>query len=337
MEQETIKKSRNLKVYIPLGIVVILVIVGTLFWYNEYAKYISTDDAHVESDKVAVSAKSLGRIHQLFAEEGDTVKAGMLLALLDSTDLIAQRSQASTAKAQAEAAKVQAEAKYRYDDESIKVYEVAYARASEDFQRAKEQFSGEVISKEQFDHLKKAYESAKAQLETAKTQLTVSKSQIGSAAAAIENAGAQINVIQTQLNNMRLYAPISGVIAKRWLLPGDVSQPGQAIYTITNNDKLWVTVYIEETKMEGIHIQQKVVFTIDAFPDVEFTGKVYAISSNTASQFSLIPANNASGNFTKVTQRVPLKVSIDAVSGVKKLSDYKILPGMSAVVKIVKD
>ena len=120
-------------------------------------------------------------------------------------------------------------------------------------------------------------------------------------------------------------------------MPGDVVQPGQSVYTVTNNDKLWVAVYLEETKIAGVHTGQQTNFTIDAFPGVDFTGKVYSIGSNTASQFSLIPPNNASGNFTKVTQRVPLKVSIDGVLEGGDLSNYNVLAGMSAVVKIIKD
>ena len=120
-----------------------------------------------------------------------------------------------------------------------------------------------------------------------------------------------MQVIETQLKNAKLYSPISGIVAKRWLLPGDIVQPGQSVFTVTNNDKLWVAVYLEETKVAGVYVGQPSNFSIDAFPGVEFTGKVYSIGSNTASQFSLIPPNNASGNFTKVTQRVPLKISID--------------------------
>jgi len=138
------------------------------------------------------------------------------------------------------------------------------------------------------------------------------------------------------LGNTKLYAPSDGIIAKRWLLPGDITQPGQSVFTITNNHKLWIIVYLEETNLSQIHINQKARYTIDAFPGAVFTGRVFSIGSNTASQFSLIPPNNASGNFTKVTQRVPLKISIDGIEKGKKLSDYKILSGMSAVVKIIK-
>ena len=272
----------------------------------------------------------------MYVEEGDTVKQGILLAELDSADLLSQKRQAMAMKEQAVANQQQSEAKYKFDVENIKVLEISVARAQEDFTRAKSQISGDVISKEQFDHIQKNYEAAKAQLDAAKTQLNVSKAQINSAVATVESAKAQVGVLSTQLNNTRLYAPMNGIIAKRWLLAGDIVQPGQSIFTITNNSKLWVVIFLEETKVGKLKIGQKAIFDIDAFSDVTFNGKIYSLGSNTASQFSLIPANNASGNFTKVTQRVPIKISIDGTDKNDSLKNYNILSGMSVVVKIVK-
>lgn len=333
-----VKESNNvIKRYIPLFAVVIIVFVIGFIWYKDYTKYIYSDDAHIDADNVAISSKILGRISHIFADEGDSVKKGMLIAELDSADLLAQKRQAIAAKDQALASQIQAEAKYKYDQDGIKVVEVNYEKAQEDFLRAKNQFAGDVIPKEQFDHAQKTFESANAQLNAAKTQLEVSKAQIETAFATVENAKAQIGVLSTQLNNTRLYAPFGGIVAKRWLLPGDVVQPGQPIFTLTNNNKLWVAVYLEETKLSNVHLSQKAIYTIDAFSGVKFTGKVFSIGSNTASEFSLIPPNNASGNFTKITQRVPLKISIDGTEKNGNISDFKILDGMSVVVRIVKD
>ena len=331
------KTKKGIKVYIPLIVVIVFVLGGGWLWYNEYTKYVSTDDAHIDSDNYAISSKILGRINHIYFEEGDTVKKGILLAELDSTELHAQKLQAIASLEQSKAAQLQSEAKYNYDNESIKVLQVGLDKAQEDYIRAKEQYKGDVITKEQYDHSKKAWEAAKAQLEAAKTQLSVSKAQISSSIAAIETTKAQIGVISTQLNNTHLYAPIDGVVAKKWLLDGDVTQPGQTVLTVTNDHKLWVIVYLEETKMAGLHLGQAAKLEIDAYPETTFIGKIIQLSSNTASQFSLIPPNNASGNFTKVTQRVPLKISIEATENNTSLSNYKLLAGMSVVVKIIKD
>jgi len=330
------KKKKDWKIYIPLTAVILLVIVGGVYWYIDYSSYIRTDDAIVASDVVSVSPKIMGRISKLYAEEGDSVKKGQLLAELDSIDLLAQKEQVLASKVQTEASKSQTEAKYQYDQKNIKILEIGVEKAKEDYDRAKAQNAGGVITKEQFDHTQKALETAKAQLEAAKAQLVVSKTQIKSAETAISSAQAQIGVITTQLNNTRLYAPVDGLVAKRWLLSGDIAQPSQSIYTINNDRRFWVLVYLEETKMETLHIGQKAKFTLDTYPDVVFTGKVFTIGSTTASQFSLIPPNNASGNFTKVTQRVGVKISIDGTEKGDKMSKFKLLTGMSAVIKIIK-
>jgi membrane fusion protein, multidrug efflux system len=330
------KKKKDLKVYIPLTLVILFVIVGGYFWYVDYSSYIKTDDAYVTSDVVSVSPKIMGRISQVYVQEGDSVKKGQLIAELDSVDLLAQKQQVLASKVQTEANKAQSEAKYQFDQTNIKVLQIALDRAKEDFERAKTQFNGGVITKEQYDHLKKTEETAQAQLEAARAQLLVSKSMIKSAETTVAGAVAQIAVISTQLNNTRLYAPVDGVVAKRWLLQGDICQPSQSIYTINNNSRFWVMVYLEETKMENLKMGQKAIFELDTYPGVVFTGKIFTIGSTTAAQFSLIPPSNASGNFTKVTQRVALKISIDGTDKGQHLSSYRLLTGMSAIVKIIK-
>lgn len=333
---ENVKKEKNKKVYIPLILIIVLVLGGGIRWYIDYTKYIKTDDAHVEADNVAVSSKMMGRISQEFIQEGDSVKQGQLLVVLDSLDLTAQKNQAIAAKQQTEAAIEQAEAKYQFDLTNNKILEISLTKAQEDFDRAKTQFKGDVITQEQYDHAKKTLETAQAQLESSRSQAKVSNAQINSTQAAVASAGAQINVIQSLLNNTKLYAPSEGVIGKRWLMPGDIAQPGQSIFTIVNDRNLWISIFLEETKLENLVKGQSAIFTLDTYPDITFTGKILTIGSNTAAQFSLIPANNASGNFTKVTQRVQVKISIDGVKEGKNLSDYRILSGMSAVVKIVR-
>ncbi|OJU52128.1 MAG: hypothetical protein BGN96_07465 [Bacteroidales bacterium 45-6] len=330
------KGKKDWKVYLPLAVVTIAVVVGGIYWYIDYSKYVKTDDAYVASDNTSVSSKIMGRISHLYAEEGDSVKQGQLVAELDSTDLLAQKRQIEAGKLQTIANKMQAEAKYEYDAKNIQVLKIGFEKAKEDFDRTKLQYNGDVVTKEQYDHSKKALETAQAQYDASKAQLGVSKSQIETAETAIASADAQVGVVSTQLSNTKLYAPTDGIVAKRWLLPGDVTQPGQSIYTVNNNHKFWIMVYLEETKIEGLHLGQDALFTLDTYPDVTFEGKIFTIGSSTASQFSLIPPNNASGNFTKVTQRVPVKISIDSTTKGAKIASFNLLTGMSAVVKIEK-
>jgi membrane fusion protein, multidrug efflux system len=329
-------KNSKIRVYIPLALVIIIVVAGAWYWYRDYSMYITTDDAHVEADNVSVSSKIIGRILTEYANEGDSVRQGVLLADLDSSDMVAQRNQALAVRVQALANLTQSEVKYSSDQMSLKVLEINLEKSKDDMVRAKNQSDGGVITAEQFDHVKKAFETASAQLEAAKVQLAVSRSMISSASAAVETANAQVKVLDTQLKNSRLYAPADGIIARRWLLPGDIVQPGQSIFTLTINKNLWVVAFLEETKTASVHVGQSVRFTIDAFPEVRFNGKVFLVGSATASVFSLIPANNASGNFTKVTQRIPVRISIDGADNEKALSSFNILSGMSVEVRVIK-
>jgi len=127
-------------------------------------------------------------------------------------------------------------------------------------------------------------------------------------------------------------------VARRWLLTGDISQTGQPIFTITNEKQLWVMIYIEETNLSEIKIGQKAIFTVDAFAGLKFYGTVFYIGSNAASQFALIPPSNASGNFTKTTQRIPVKISIDKTENKKgEPATVSLISGMSVVMKLVKE
>jgi membrane fusion protein, multidrug efflux system len=332
------EKSANnkWKIYFPVGLVLIAVLTGAIIWYHDYTHYITTEDAKVDADNITVSSKILGRIFNVYANEGDAVQKGQLLAELDSTDMLAQKKQAVAVRDQALSGLKLAGLKYSSDIQALKVVEINLERAKDDFERAKKQSDGGVISEEQFSHMKKAYEAAAAQEEASKALLSVSKTQVENAAAAVETSNAQVKVLETQLKNTKLSSPATGVVARRWLMPGDVIQPGQSVFTVTDGKMKWITAYLEETKISQIKDGQAVQFTLDAFAHVKFHGKVFLTGTSTASVFSLIPANNASGNFTKVTQRIPVRISIDSASDGKNVSDYCIVPGMSAIVKITK-
>jgi membrane fusion protein, multidrug efflux system len=334
-KENAVKERKKKKAFIPFFVLFVAVIVFGGIWYTRYLKYVNTDDALVDGDNVALAAKIMGRVAAIYAREGDSVKANQLLVLLDTADIYAQKLQAEAQVNQALANLVQAESKYNADVKNINVFKINADKSKSDFERAQRQRNTDVISQEQFENIAKANQTSNAQLLAAQAMLKVSSAQVNSARAAIENAKAMVNVISTQMQNTRLFSSFDGIIAKRWLEPGDIAQMGQTILTINNNTNLWVSVYIEETKLKYLHIGQEAEFTIDAIPNAVFTGKLFYIGNNTASRFSLIPPSNASGNFTKITQRVQLKVSIDGVNN-EKLSHYKLFPGMSAIMKLHK-
>ena len=127
---------------------------------------------------------------------------------------------------------------------------------------------------------------------------------------------------------------MNGVVSKRWALVGDVVQPGQPVFSIYDVKNIWVTANLEETSLAALQSNNIVEITVDSYPDEKFSGKVFQIGSNTASQFSLIPPNNASGNFTKITQRVPVKISIERNAGANPHRRIDLLPGMSVEIKV---
>ena len=142
---------------------------------------------------------------------------------------------------------------------------------------------------------------------------------------------AQMRLIETQIAKCHVVAPCEGVIAKRWHFPGDVVREGQAVFSLFDLNNIWVTANLEETKLENVQVSDPVSISIDAYPDLNFEGKVLIVGAGAASQFSLIPPNNASGNFTKVTQRVPIRISLKAPY---KGNNLYLRPGMSAEVQI---
>jgi len=296
---------RRRSVVLPLLLLVVLGLAGAGYWYVRVRGVITTDDAYVDGDRVSVSTKMLGRVVELGADEGDTVAEGQLLVRLDDADLRAQEGQAQASLALAR--------------ENVQLSAVEVQRAKDDFDRAATQLRGKVIPQEQYDHAKTALDMADARQRIAMAQ--------------VQTARAQLQVLETQLANTRVTAPLTGVVARRWVLPGDVVQAGQPIFAIYDLADLWVTANFEETKIGRIHAGDSVAIRVDAYPARELTGAVRWIGAAAASQFSLIPPNNASGNFTKVTQRVPVRIAIDR-SAPGAGGPVTLVPGLSVEVSI---
>ena len=299
-EIESVPIYRKKRILIPLFI---FIIIGAIawYWYIGHKGYVSTDDAFIDADKATISSKIPGRIINLKYDEGDTVKGGQILAALDTSDLKAQEKQFIAATINAK--------------ESITLAKVNLEKAKDDFARAQSQFKDNIITKEQYDHSAKALDAAQAEYNISITKPAMSQ--------------AQQDVVKSQLKNSTIYSPIDGVIARKWILEGDVVQPGQPIFTIFDMKNIWITAQFEETRLALVTMGARVEISVDTYPDIKLSGKVIQIGSNTASQFSLIPPNNASGNFTKVTQRVPVKISIE-----KGNSNVNLLPGMSVEVRV---
>ncbi len=296
---------RKRRIVIPAALILLAALAGAWYWYVNLRDFVSTDDAYVDQNRVSISSKILGRVAALTVDEGDTVMPGQALVRLDNTDLLAQKEQAV--------------ASLKYAEQSVTLARVTLARKQDDYARAEREFKSGVITKEQYAH-------AGSDLEAARAEQSIAISRVGT-------ARAQVGVVQAQLDNCVIASPVSGKVARRWVLPGDIVQPGQPIFSVYDRSQTWVTANLEETNLKDVRLNDDVSITVDGFPDEVFGGKVYQIGSSTAGQFSLIPPNNASGNFTKVTQRVPVKISIYHARSAGD-DPVELLPGMSVEVRI---
>jgi membrane fusion protein, multidrug efflux system len=291
------------RVIVPLLIAVLVVVAGGWYWYAHTYSFIGTDDAFIDANRCTISSKLMGRISRLGADEGDTVRQGDTLVALDNSDLMSQLAKA--------------EASVRYYTRSAEISAVNLEKAKDDFSRTEKQFKGGIATQEQFNHAQNALKLAEAQADMAQSQITT--------------AQADHNIIETQLGNCFVTAPFTGVVAKRWVMQGEVVQPGQAVFSAYDVKNVWVNANYEETKLRKIRPGMRVDVALDAFPGHVLPGRVLWIGKTTASQFSLIPASNASGNFTKITQRVPVKIAVAAPPSGAGVS---LLPGLSATVHI---
>jgi membrane fusion protein (multidrug efflux system) len=304
--RKKVKLHRKKRFLIPIIFLFLSAILVAAYWYIFLRDFVSTDDAYIDANQVGISSKILGRIRELTADEGDTVTQGALLVQLDDSDLQSQAAQERENIA--------------FNQENVSLAKINLQRAETDFRRTTDLYKDSVVSWDQFDLAKKAFDMAKAQYKIAIAGVNTSK--------------AKLDVVQTQLQNTRIVSPMTGVIAKKWVMPGDVVQPGQPIFTIYDLQNIWVTANFEETKLSSIRLNDPAQISVDAHPDVKFEGRVTLMGAVTASQFSLIPPNNASGNFTKVTQRVPIKISLERKMTNSKHDPVMLLPGMSVEVKI---
>ncbi len=286
-----------------IGLACVLVIGGFIWWF-EARKYVWTNDAYIEAYNVQLSSDIDGRrITKLYVDEGDYVKTGEPILDLRKDIL--------------EAEKLEAETNISVLEEVIKQKKVFMEKLRDNYVIAKKEFENDIISFLNFDHKEKDYRMAQIEYEVAKRDF--------------DNGIAKLGVVLAYLDHTTVYAPRDGMIAKRWILAGDVVHLGQPLFQLNELNNVWITAFLEETKLEHVKVGSPVKIHIDCYHDREFTGHVWVIKASAASKFALIPPNNATGNFTKVVQRIPVKIHLD----IPKTKDpLYLFPGMSCEVKI---
>lgn len=267
----------------------------------------NTDDAKVGGQQVVVSSQSLERVKSLAAAEGDRVAKGQALVRMDEGAMEVRKSKA--------------EANAEYAAKSAELAELKLDQARSDLDRASLQFQGKIISQEQYDHINQACQAAKASLDIARAQARV--------------AEAELRGSVTDIERSTLASPVDGVVARRWVAEGEIVQPAQAIYTICDLDELWIEANFKETQIRVMKPGDPASFTVDAFPGKVFTGKVESVGATTASAFALVPQDSSAGNFTKMTQRVPVRLSINREPGRESSGGIGLRPGLSVEVRVL--
>lgn len=331
-------KLSNRNMVIIVSLLIIMLAGGGIWWWIHAGRVVSTDDARVKGTIVAVSAKITGRVEKVMVQEGDKVQPGQVIAELDKAELEAQVVQAKGNLAMSQAKLAATIAGNRHQEVAQANASVNQATANLDnakmnYERAQALYNQGAISVQQRDTAKTAANVTKAQYAAAAEQYSLSAE--GSRPEDIQMAQAQVQQNQGALTNAELQlanatvkAPVAGVIALKSVEDGEVISLGQQLFSIANLSDVWIAANIEESYIGRINVGQPVEFTVDAFPDQKFTGHVSEVGAATRSQFALLSTENSSSNFTKVTQRLPIKIK-------EEESTYVLKPGMSAVVTIV--
>ncbi|EME1846872.1 HlyD family secretion protein [Cronobacter sakazakii] len=328
-EGET-RKRPGKKPLIILGIVVVIMVIGAIIWWFMTRNLETTDDAFIEGDAVTVAPKVAGYVTELRVKDNQRVKKGDLLVVIDPRDATAQRDQAQAqlslaesqlhqAQAQLALAKVQYPAQRDQAKAQVLRAQAELANARAEYQRQRG-VDPRATSKQNIDAANAQLRSAEAGLANAQAQLEVAEqvqlqirqqeTNVEARQSQVEHARAQLKTAELNLSYTEVRAPFDGYVTKRNVQNGMLVQAGSALFSIVSPD-IWVVANFKESQLERMRPGNKVEISVDAFPDLELEGHVESIQQGSGSRFSAFPAENATGNFVKIVQRVPVKIVID--------------------------
>ncbi len=334
------------------GIILLVVAAGIAWGLRTWIasrSVVTSDNAQVDGHITPIAPKVQAFVSRVLVEDNQQVKTGDTLVVLDARDLELrlQQVQADLASARAQAgsgrnagqaaaqlAAMQAEAAGA--EATVAAAEAAATKAAADLERYRGLAASKVIAAQQLDAAQAANDAAVANLDAARRQAIAAKSQVTASAAALKGADARlaaamaaVGTAEAQVGYTVITAPLDGIVARRRVEPGELVQPGQALLSIVPSTDIWVTANLKETQLQQVTVGDPVEFTVDAYKGVKFSGTVESLSPATGARFALLPPDNASGNFTKVVQRVPVRISAPAGDAAHPLR-----PGMSVDVTI---
>jgi membrane fusion protein, multidrug efflux system len=330
-EVTTPKKKGPIRRALPFLFGAILIAGAIYGWHIiQYNKvHESTDDAQINADISPIIPRVAGYVTTITVADNDKVDSNQVLAQLDAQDLTLKvnAAQAALQNAQAAVASVQAAAVAAHAN--VATADVNRHKTATDLERAKGLLAGHAITQEQYDSAKAAAESAESQYKGVSDQAAAAESQVAVAQSVVKQRQSDLDNAKLQVSYATILAPVRGTVSQKSIHIGEYVQPGQPMMAITQND-IWITANFKETQMEDLHPGQRVEFTVDSYPDSTFYGRVESVSPATGAKFALLPPDNATGNFVKVTQRVPVKILVDR----HDYSKSPLRPGMSVDVTV---
>lgn len=337
----TTEQPGGLRTYLPRIIILLLLLVGGYFGYRAYHHaqlYESTDNAQIEGNSAPVLARVAGYITEVHVEDYATVKKGQLIATIDpqeynvalaqaqadyqSSVADLQTARADLANAQANLRNVQAGLGVAQSNANVQASR--RDKAQNDLKRDQNLFQAQTLTQKQLEDSRNNADVQSRQYQASVQQVVQARSGEGVARAGIQRALANIQKIEAllkvkqaaidnaklRLGYARITAPIAGKIGRKNVVVGQYVQPGQTLTTIVADSTFWVVANFKETQLEKMRVGQPVDIKIDAYPDLKVEGRVASLSEATGARFALLPPDNASGNFVKITQRVPVKIEI---------------------------
>ena len=355
------KKKTNKKfLFIFIALFTLGVIYGS-YKYIHSLSHETTDDAQIEKNMNPIIPRVSGYITKVYAKDNDFVKKGDTLFTIDNRDYLVKIEEAQAALIAAEgnlavskadigtsqAGVSVSDANVQSASGSIETAKIRLTRVTNDFVRYSNLYKNQSITKQQFEQAEAAKLEAQSQLRilqdqqkasayqktVASSRTTVSGKQAEVAAANIKRAQAVLNAAKLNLEYTVVTATVDGQVSKIAIQPGQFIQQGQSLFYIINNSEAWVIANFKETQLNKMVVGQKVTIKVDAYPDTDFVGTIASFSPATGSRFSILPPDNATGNFVKTIQRLPVKISIDASNDVEKLKLLR--PGMNVDVDVL--
>jgi membrane fusion protein (multidrug efflux system) len=331
MSEADNNNSKKKKAFLIVGIVVAIGLAAGWF-YDGYRKtHISTDDAFIDGDIYTIAAKINGTVKTVCVSSNQAVKKGDLLVEIDPADYDMRLREASSALSVEKAKLAEAETRIRTAMANLELARANLELAGTDTDRAKNLYAQQVISQERYDRAMTGHEVAHAQLRAAEEQLRQAESQKVTQTSLIRQKEASASLANLNYEYTKIHAPADGYITKKSVQPGNQIQAGQPLMVIVSLEGLSVVANYKETELKNIRPGQEVRITVDSYPGRVFKGRVDSIMAGTGVSFSLFPAENATGNYVKVVQRIPVKILLE--EGMDK--DHILRIGMSVVPTVI--